>query len=306
MKKLIKVCLFVLVVLMLAACSGGGSGNNNGGTGGAKKIADDLDVIALHFAAPSEFESVERYCESTVDGKLIEKDIAYNLANGETITYAAMPETLLSDLTSLDTFEQIEVNGFTVYRYNSGNDIMAFIQNGNDLYAIDYNMTTPDDGTALKEILGNVSFTKNTTTITDKGDFDEVNYTFDDSHKVYDVSTRIVEDPDGKMQEKTVYWSFGESDENQDFRFYIHVYKNSTYDQVLSESKTYEDKEINGITFKALVNDDGSPTYEYDAEHNGDVYIFRNSGVSNGWFGVTRSDESNTYFDKFINSVSFK
>ena len=42
MKKLIKVCLFVLVILMLAACSGGGSGNNNGGTGGAKKIAQEL------------------------------------------------------------------------------------------------------------------------------------------------------------------------------------------------------------------------------------------------------------------------
>ena len=300
MKKLLKLLLLAVMVMMITACSGGGSASS----GGKKKVADDQDVLALHFTTPGTFESVERYCEVTTEGKLVEKDIVFNFADGESVGFAVMPGEKLAEMTNVDNLEQYEINGFKVYRFDSGNDMMAFIQNGEDLYAVDRYLNTVDDGTILKEVLGGVSFTKSTTTTLDEAGFDELNYQLDDDHSVYKTATRISEDAEGNQTEKMVFWYYG-SDENTDFRFMINAYRNSTFEDILSKEDTYEEKEINGIAYKVLVNTNGDPSYEYYTQHGNDVYMIRNSGTSNGWF-VDRSEESYTCFEKFLNTVSFK
>ena len=306
MKKIIKLVVFISLALMLVACSGGSgsNGGNSGGGSGKKGIANDSDVLALHFTAPSEYAEVERFCEKTVDGKLIEKDIVYNFENGESVTYAVMPGNKLSDLTNVDNLEQYEVNGFKVYRYDSGNDMMAFIQNGDDLYAIDRYMIEVDDGTALKEIVSGVSFTKNTTTTTDDPSFEELNYELDKDHNLYETLSRIVEDSQGNQTEKGVSWRYG-NESDTDFTFVIRVYRNKTFDDVLNADSTYEEVVYNGIPYNALVNSSGDPSYAFYTQHSDDVYLIRNNGDDSGWF-ISRSEESYTCFEKFISSISFK
>ena len=303
MKKLIKTVLFVLLTLMLVACSGGGSNGGNGG-GGKKTMAND-DVMALHLAsAPSEFVSVERYSEVADDGSIIEKDLVFNLNDEESVTIGFMPGQHLADLTNVDNLEQYEVNGFTVYRYNSGNDVMGFIQHGDDLYVVDMTMSEADDGSKLKELMNGVSFTDATTTVLDEPVIDELNYKLDDDHKVIATSVRLTEDPEGNLLEKYVLWHYG-TDEKEDFSLSIRVNKNKNIEEYLKEDSTYEDVEINGITYKALISSSEDPSYLYYTQHNDDAYTVRNNGDTSGWF-ASRSAESYACFDKFINSISFK
>ena len=300
MKKIIKLVLFVMLAMMLAAFAGG---SGNGGGSAAKTIADD-DVMALHMNKPAEFVSVERYCEATTDGKIVEKDLVYNLSDEESITIGFMPAQKLSDMTNVDNLEQYEINGFTVYRFNNGNDVMGFIQNGEDLYVVDMTMKEVDDGTKLKELLGGVSFTSNTTTVMDEPAFDELNYQLDDDHSVYKTTSRVTEDPNGNLMEKNVGWHYGEEG-NEDFTFMIRVDKNKTFADILIADNTYEDVEINGLAYKVYVSSANEKPYSYYIEHDNDVYNIRNSGDTSGWFS-SRSEESYTCFDKFINSISFK
>ena len=299
MKKIIKLVMFVFLAMMLAACSGG---SGNGGNG-KKSLADD-DVLALHFTAPGEYSEVERYCERKTDGSLIEKDIVFNFNEDESVGYAVMPGEKLADMTNVDNLEQYEVNGFTVYRIDSGNDMIAFIQNGDDLYAIDRRMTEVDDGTVLKEIVNNVSFTGNTTTDFDEPAFEEINYELDKDHTLYKTSTRVVEDREGNLVRKFVNWTYGD-EKTTDFTFAIRAYKNKTLEDMLSTDSTYEDVEYNGVAYKALVNSSGDPSYAYYTQQGNDVYLIRNNGDDSGWF-VDRSADSYACFEKLLNSISFK
>ncbi|MBO7677353.1 MAG: hypothetical protein J6S49_07560 [Erysipelotrichaceae bacterium] len=302
MKRIFKIALFTVLTLMLVACSGGGSNGGNGG-GGKKTIAND-DVMALHLTVPEGFDSVERYSEADVDGKIIEKDLVFNYGAEEAVTIGFMPGQHLAEMTNVENLEQYEINGFTVYRFNSGSDVMGFIQNGDDLYVVDMSMKEPDDGSKLKELMGSVSFTNATTTIMDEASYEEVNYQLDEDHKVYSTSVRVIEDPEGNLLEKNVVWHYGTS-EKEDFSFSIRVYKNKKYEDVLDENSTYEDVEINGITYKAYVSSANDPYYSFTTEQNGDVYNVRNNGDTSGWF-ASRSAESYECFNKFINSISYK
>ena len=302
MKKLLKTIIIISIAFTIAACSGGGSSSGGSGSG-AKKVADDLDVMAMHISAPAEYETVERYTEYRPDGSIIEKDILFNLSDTEGYTYAFAGDSVLADMTDVSKLEQFEENGKTVYRYDSGDNMMAFIQVDKDLYAVDYT-TSEKNEDKLRELVKGVSFTNKTTTIVDDTSLNDIQYKIDDRN-LAETGVRREEDPKGNLIAKTVTWYFGEDENNVDFRFMIRVYANSKLEDVLSESKTYEQKEINGITYSSLVNDDGNPSYEYSVQHGDDVYMIRNNGSSNGWF-TNRSEESYTAFETFMNNISFK
>ncbi|MBR3250425.1 MAG: hypothetical protein IKF80_01825 [Erysipelotrichaceae bacterium] len=298
MKKIIRLTLFIFLALMLVGCAGGSTGGS-----GKKSMADD-DVLALHFTAPSEYSEVERYCETTVDGKLIEKDIVFSFNENESVGFAVMPATKLADLTSIDNLEHYDVNGFTVYRFDTGNTMIAFVQNGDDLYAVERVMSEVDDGTVLKEVVNGISFTKNTTTETDEAAFEEMNYELDKDHSLYGTSTRITTDAQGNLVRKFVNWIYG-TEKEEDFTFAIRYYANKTIEELWSADNTYEDVEFNGVKYKALVNSSGEPSYAYYTQQGNDVYLIRNNGTSDGWF-TNRSEESNVCFEKFLNTISFK
>ena len=100
-------------------------------------------------------------------------------------------------------------------------------------------------------------------------------------------------------------FTIGKDGDNLDFRFYVCLLKNTTLENELDSEKEYEEKTVGDITYKVLKPDEGKAAFAYYTQHGDDVYEIRNRGVSNGWFGVSRSEESEAAFEKFLNSVHF-
>ena len=303
LKKLIIIFLTVLMVMTMSGCSG--SSNGNGGSDEPekiKKIADDTSTNLLSFSAPEKFDKAERFIEQSVDGEIIEKDITFYFNDGTELTYAYAKDQSLEGLIDLDSLEKIENGDDVFYVYVSGSSYVAFAMKDNDLYAVKYALLDGQSRDPFDEAVKAVSFKDNGPMITNDLDLGGISYTIDPSLNVYKLVTNMTEDPDGNQLEKYVLWKYGQSDDEMDFRFLIRVFRNSTVEDQKKQDKEYEERTVNGISYTVLC-DEGNP-YIYYTQHGDDVYEIRNSGKSNGWF-TSRSEESYTAFEAFVNSISF-
>ena len=312
MKKIIALFIGLFMVLTLGGCSSSSTNENPIDPNAhaepeVKTLADDTSLRALVVNVPENFETVARFVESTADGKIIEKDLNYTMTDGPDIGYALMCDANLADsigTSNLEAMEKLDVDGRTVYIYKDGSTYMALAECGNDIYAVNYALKD-DNSDAFYDFVKTLKFDESAAGEVEVNDTDlyDIVYTLDSAYNVYGSSITYSEDNTGKPLEKTVMYKFGESDANMDFRLLIRVHKNKALEDLLSESRTYEEKTINGITYTVEVNEDG-PAYNYYTQHNDDVYQIRNSGKS-GFF-TTRSDESFAALDSLLNSISFK
>ena len=298
MKKIVLLFLSVMMALCLCACSGkGGSG---GGSGKVKKVVDDTSVMGMSFTCPDNYESVERYSELDKTGKLIEKDITYNLPDEKVLGYAFSSGVDLASMLDLSTLDSVEQGGQTCYFYPYGDNTYVFIPVGEDLYAVEYT----GDIEELKEFMKSISFTDAKDTITDDTELGDIAYQFEDEDKVCSHSVRVVENKSGEIERKNVQYYFGEDDDNLEYRIYFCLHKNAKIEELTDPDKTYEEREINGITYTAHISDSYDKPYNYYTQHGNDVYQIANNGTS-GWF-VNRSDESFEALEAILNTVSFK
>ena len=295
MKKIVLLFLSVMMAFCLCACSGKGVS-----AGKAKKIVDDTSVMAMSFTCPDAYESVERYSELDKTGKLIEKDITYNLPEGKILGYAYSSSVDVASLMDLSSLESLEQGGQTCYFYPYGDDTYVFVPVGEDLYAIDYT----GDIEELKEIVKSISFTNVQDTITDDTELGDISFTFEDEDKVYAHAVRVLENKAGEIERKSVQYYFGEDDSNQEYRIFFSLHKNAKIEDLIDPDRTYEERTINGTTYTAHISDNYDKPYNYYTQHGNDVYQIVNNGTG-GWF-VDRSEESFEALEAILNTVSFR
>lgn len=301
MKKLLTI---LIMVLLLCACSGGG---NNGG-GKQEDLAKANKVGYMEFVPEETYSNLNSYTEHKADGTLIEKDIIYTRENGIVVGYAVTPDTVLSELGDLSQFDTIEVNGETYYTYTSGNQLVAMYQKDRELYAVELDLSNTAENheeNELENLVATVKFTDKADYTLNSMDMFDINYTVDSSLPIASIAINIDQDADGNVTEKAITWKYGQDSDNLDFRFVVRVYRNQTLEDVLDADSTYLDETINGIDYKVFDTTEDHP-YNYYTQHGNDVYQIRNNGVSSGWLGVDRSEESWTALSNFLNSISFK
>ena len=292
-----KVCVLLFVCLLVMSLFGCAKRENN-----SNKVVDDLDVAAMHFEQPRGFTQVERVCNMNADGSLIEKDINFYYGDDRSISYFVMKDNQLNDLVSSIKASILKKEGKTFYIYTSGPALVALTQVENDTYGINYNMGTFDQE-LLEKIINAITFTKKEETKSDNINFGDMTCTYV-FENVYSYATRRMEDIQGNLLECSNIWRFGENDENQEYRFQVSIIKNTSLENELDSQREYEDKEINGITYKVQLNSNDESPYLYITQHGNDVYKIANLGRYNGW-SADRSNESAIAFEEFLNSISF-
>ncbi len=262
-----------------------------------------MQVMELRFKAPDAYETVERYTNLGADGTPVEKDLKYTLADGGEFTYAWMRGQDISTILDPTELESKDFGGQTFRFTEKSGYQLSFAERNGDLYAVSCKAADGQDGAALLDAaLAQVSFISATETSIDDTDLYDIRYTIDEALPLAGTAIRVTASPDGTVEKKDVYWSYGESADNLDYTLMIRVFKDKTVESVLKENKEYEQKTVGGIEYTVLKTDDDTP-YEYYTQHGSDVYEIRNNGKS-GWT-TTRSDESFAAFEAFLNSISF-
>lgn len=297
---------FVLAMLMVVAMAGCGKGKDKEKET-KQIIADDKSVMNMTFTPPAAYESVLRTIEKTTAGDVIQKELDYTLADESEIDYAYlyMEGVDLAERLKSDETETKEIEGRTFYIRQSGDNYEAYAQKDAHIYGISY--TPPAEGTRdpFDTVMDAIHFSEKMETVTDDAAFEGLSYTVDEELPLYSTTTTVTEKQDGTLLKKLVQWNYGKDGDNLDFRFYVCLLKNTTLENELDSEKEYEEKNVGDITYKVLKPDEGKAAYAYYTQHGDDVYEIRNRGVSNGWFGVSRSEESEAAFEKFLNSVHF-
>ena len=305
MKKLLCVLLtFALLAFSFAACGKQPGDTPEDAAPVSRKVADDIDVMALHFTAPEGYETVQAFISERVDGKLLEKDITFSFADERELSFGFSPELQLSELLELDDLETREVGGETFYIRESDGAYQAFAQKGADLYALQYDKAESRE--AFDAVLDGVSFTDAVETKTYDRDLFGATCTIDETLPLFGYTTNIEETPAGDLLKKGVVWQFGTDAQELDYRLMIRVYKNSTVEEAIDDpEKETQEQEIGGIVYTVVKpsSEDEKP-YAYYTQQGDDVYLVRNNGASSGWF-TSRSEESFAAFETFLNSVRF-
>ena len=302
MKKIFAIILTAAVALALAAC--GGSGGNTGGNTKPKTIAEDTNLFGMSFVPPEGYETVERFIDRTEDGTISEKDISFYFADGTTLGFAYATGLGITEA-DLSSYETKTVADKTFYLIESGSTLNALALAGGDvLYGISFDSEDEGQKELFEKALEGLSFTDSKEAAVDDEDLFGIRYSLEGLGKVASSYISAEETPTGELKEKTIMWRFGTDADNIDYRFYICVYKNTTMEEKRSESKTYEEQEINGITYTVAIPDDEEP-YEYYVQHGEDLYQIRNAGTSSGWW-TSRSDASVVAFQIFLKSISFE
>ena len=283
--------LLIAALLFMTGCSKGASG---------KKLKDDTSVMELNFKAPAEYTEIERFSQFK-DGVLYEKDITYSKGDDNEVVFAYMSDAEALDSLDLSSFGTMDVDGnsFHVRNYGDSTYVLGTVDGG--LYAI-YVAGQGEGGWSLDDAVAGITFKKTDKTVTDDDVIEGITYSLDGNYKVVDKTVTVTEDSEGKMTKKNMTLTLGKDSDNPEYRLRMTVYKDKTIDDVLS-SGAYSEVNINGTDYR-VVESDGQPL-EYYAVKGNDVYQFKNSGISNGWF-VTRSDESYEALKALVETVKYK
>ena len=307
MKKLFKVLVCVLIVMLMAGCSGGSDGNNGGGNGnspkGPVKVIDDVNLMNLHITVMDNISEVERYCRYDSTGKLLEKDIIYTIdENNEFIyAYVNIEGMNIDEMFDLSVFEQREIDGRTIYTYQSNKTYAAItLDDDNEMYA---GYCISEDETLFDKLLAAISFTDNTNVITDDDDLGPINYSVDGLGNVYEKDINLAENVEGEILSKQVWYHFGQGSSEEEYTFSVRRYFNTTLEEQLNPESEYIEEEVNGNTFTVIKSDYGK--FSYYIQYGDDVFQIYNSGDTTSWF-TTRTDESHEAFAKLIESISFE
>ncbi|MBR0303187.1 MAG: hypothetical protein IJQ80_05005 [Clostridia bacterium] len=324
MKKILALLLVLMMVLSLAACGesaektdkkdGAATADTTDDTGAGEseadenRVIDDTSVMAMSFGVPGEFESVQRYIEQTVDGEISEKDIIFNFSEDSSLTYAYgmgmslddVLEAMSMDKESADT----KLCGDTVmYLKTNGTSYYAFGEYGGKLYAVSYSGDDEDAEALFNSSLDGVTFSSASETKMNDTVFEDITYDAGADDAICGYRSTVEEDREGELIMKNIGWYYGENKDDPDYRFGITCYKNTTVEDEIGENEDTEETEIGGVTYTYIVPDDEKP-YDYYTQYGDDVYEIRNNGAFNGLF-TTRSDESATAFEAFLETVSF-
>lgn len=316
MKKLLALMIAALIILSLAACGGTRSSDNGGNTAEPTEpadlhISDDTDVLDMKITPPKAYATVCRSLDKLGDGTVFEKNLGYTFDDGSELTFATstgVTEDQIGQIKSAigeDKIETREAAGKSFFVFEYGSEWYAINQTDDVTYGIQYKLAEgSEDSAVFDKALEGVSFTDNKTSEINEEGLGDISYTLDSALNVASCYDDLEETSDGEMKSKAYTWRFGKDKDNIDFRFVIRVEKGKKLEDELDEKKTYDEKEIGGLTWTAFNNGDGE-YYDYYIQHGGDVYIVKNIGVSTGW-GTTRSDESFEAFGKLMDSISFK
>lgn len=293
-------------MLMVVAMAGCGKGKDKEKET-KQIIADDKSVMNMTFTPPATYESVLRTSEKTSDGKVISKELDYTLADESEFDYAYLyiENVDLAERLKSDETETKEIEGRTFYIRQSGDNYEAYAQTDAHIYGFAY--TPPAEGTRdpFDQAIDAIHFSDKMDTVTDDITFEGVSYTLDEELPLYSTDTSLLQKQDGTELKKSLQWNFGKDGDNLDFRFVFYLFKNTTIENEIDSEKEYEEKTVGDITYTVLKPDEGKAPYDYFVQHGDDVIEIKNRGVSNGWFGVSRSEESEAAFEKFLNSVHF-
>ena len=308
MKKLFTILLLTMLMLNMAACSG--SGNSGSGEPSASEepaapvtIADDLDVMAMHFTRPESYSEVSRTSILDRDNGLHEKDIIYTLEDGTEITFAYTPNEQLSDYIDLDTLETLEADGQTGYIYGYSGGKLVFFQLNGDLYAVD--ISPYDEGSDLLEKTAEgITFTDKNDTLVDDMTIDHIRYTTVNEEDICGYVITAAEDSDGEPTEKSLALYYGTDVDDPEYRLAVRRYVGRTLDNILLADNEYGTAEVNDIEYTTYSGSEEEP-YVYYYAFGDDVFVLRNNGKS-GFLGATRSEESFQALKALVESASFE
>lgn len=317
MKKLLSLILALCMVCAVLAACGESSSDSQAAApteAPAPKVADDLSVMGMSYAPPAGYTAVNRSFTKKADGTLTEKNMAYTLPDGTEVTFA-MSEVDDGDMGQklLEQFGEEKVTvrdvaGMTFYTLDYEGEIYSIAQKGKDVYGI--RCTPAAEGADLSGVfeaaLNSVSFSDSRETPVNPEGLYDARYTLSADLTVNTVYDEYEETPDGAATSKAYTWSLGR-DGKSDLRLQIRVQKNKKLaDELagieLDEGETMPEKTFGGLTYTVRQDDKG--VYQCYIQHGSDVYVFKNLAVSSGWFS-SRSEESYTVFETFMNGVSF-
>lgn len=319
MKRTIVLLLAALMILALVACGGTVKESDDTAAPASEKpvepappapakIADDSSVIGMSYIAPTGYETVDRFYEYLADGTMTQKSMTYNFENDDSLMFGYTLGENLTDAvpqSALDGAEKKDIGGKSFYVISQGKSIIAAEQEGDVVYGIGYDFAESADRAKFDEIAAGVNFADTGAPVENSDDLYNIRFKTESAGHVCKMSNTLTEKPDGTTVKKSIMWYFGADKDNVDYRFVIRVFKNSTVEEQLDPENTYDDVEINGVSYKGYKSSYDDHYIEYFTRYGDDVYQIRNNGVSSGWF-VDRSEESHTAFDAFINSVSFE
>ncbi len=313
MKKTLIVLLALFMVLALAACSGDKSdalGEAEPTDAPELHIKDDTSLPGMRFTPQEGFNSVQRTLDKNADGSLVEKNLKYFYDHDVTMNfaYAEAKDQKLADLLKLDELESVDCGGVTFYIQESGDTLMAFAQDGDRIYGIEYvREQGSKDREALDNALKNLVF-EDDETVTDHADpevLGEITYQMDSSLTLASSYSDLTESADGDLQKKSYTWRFGKDNDNIDFRFLIRYDKDTKLEDALSKEVTYKDGKIGDLSCKIRNEKNSGKPIEYYIQNGKDVYEIKNLGSSNGWYS-SHSDESHAAFEALIKTIAFK
>ena len=315
MKKVLAVLLCALLIFSLSAC-----GSKKDDAKSSEKttvseepkfidVTEDTDAMNLHFTPPVGYDSVERVSGKDVKGNITEKSFNYTFADNSSVMVGY---TVGKDAT--DSIPQKSLEKATAATYagkpfkviEEGSAFVALCEEGDVIYGIGYSFAKKADGNKAKfeDFMSKISFTNATETQTDDDNLFGITYDAKAAGNMTSEQITVTKKADGTLTQKAVSWHYGKDEKNLDYRFLIRVYKDTTVDAQKTSGNEYEEKVINGITYAVRKMSNGEKPCEYFTQHGKDVYKIYNHGVAGGW-GVDRSEQSQTAFEAFVNSVKF-
>lgn len=321
-----KIAGFAIAVLSAVTLVGCGSGNNtisdSGLISGAqvptavvKDIGFEMDTFGMTFIAPKEYESVSCTMNRNMDGTVTDKNIIFTLADGTIIDLsgAVLNEgedaiALIKENIAEENLEIVTIDDYDFYVFELAGDKYAVAQDDKqNAYGLSVEGSTEggsDVANIFKEMLSGIRIKKHTDVVSTEVDLGSIQYQVDDAWGLIQIFESTDLDKDGRCTGMSRMWKFGKSTDELDYRFRIQRFPNTPMEDVLNADNTYEDKEINGLTYKTYSNDDG--VIEYTIQNKEDTYVIRNMGENNFGLFTNRSEESMKIFEEFVNTIRFK
>ena len=155
-------------------------------------------------------------------------------------------------------------------------------------------------------ISNNIKFTDNKETPQNKKEIAGITCEPDKAGTVCQYTTIQEETKAGDIAHQTFAWNYGTDLMNIDYCFVIYYYKDISIEDVRKEDteRTYEEREVNGVTYIACLAEDGEP-YVYYKQQGNDLYAIMNAENPSGYTQDESAKEIDEAFQTFLSTVKF-